>query len=428
MSSDETQFVPEFPHLPLILKPQSEREPSVAIIQLDEQDLPSALRYMNWSTTSKGAAPTTMTDVMRIAANGAPPLSVGVASVAVRKPSKDALNRGPQNIAQELKIRFAFNGCPLFVRTLGARLENPDGVAPITVMPAYAGTLYALLDQLRRNLSFIPQSLAAEHWLRDLMLDAFKATAIMHLHELAHRDLTGMNILFSRTHRGGFKLAVGGFSRVCTAGQAAVVSVEGKENKSFKPMALDSSRGHTAHIVGTYWWASIEALLCVDVDVYDTRAVDVFALAINILGPLLGGVSHYGRSTPADQVVYYFANIAEYDHELWGSAVDNLAVAFPQTCGDLAARLADITFSPFYASFDGYCPDLIDLLRRMLAPNPFERPAMPEVLRHPWFAGCDTALPHVAIGDELLAMPDTDEDAIAYIRASCQDAFGGAIR
>ena len=165
MSNDETKYIPEYPHLPLILKPQPEREPSVAIIQLDEQDLSSALRYMNWVTTGKGAAPTTMTDVMRIAANGAPPLSFGVASFAVRKHRNDALNIGPQQIAQELKIRFAFNGCPLFVQTLGARLEGPDDVAPITVMPAYAGTLYALLDQLRRNLSFIPQSLAAEHWL-----------------------------------------------------------------------------------------------------------------------------------------------------------------------------------------------------------------------------------------------------------------------
>ena len=46
-----------------------------------------------------------------------------------------------------------------------------------------------------------------------------------------------------------------------------------------------------------------------------------------------------------------------------------------------------------------------------------------DVLKHAWFAPCDTALPSIAVDKELMEMPDTDEDAAAYIRAVCRSSL-----
>ena len=206
------------------------------------------------------------------------------------------------------------------------------------------------------------------------------------------------------------------------------------------PMCIDPSRNHRSHIAGTFWWASIEGLLCVNEGDYDARAVDSFALAINLLCALQGGPdgrekvktqkpkenektgenkkeegnevdakkeqSHlYGKSTPEDQIVHYFSTIAEYNHELWGPMVDNLAKAYPVTCGNLAERLQNIDksklFVPFTKRLEEFCsPQLVDLLEQMLRPNPYDRLPVLLALQHRWFAGIDVRIPFVFIGDD----------------------------
>ena len=94
--------------------------------------------------------------------------------------------------------------------------------------------------------------------------------------------------------------------------------------------------------------------------------------------------------------------------------VDNLAKAYPVTCGNLAERLQNIKldpklqnieksilFVPFTKSLEEFCsPQLVDLLEQMLKPNPYDRLLVLEALQHRWFAGIDVKVPYVVFGDD----------------------------
>ena len=373
--------------------------------------------------------PATEARAVRSACNLAPPDPAPLLRLAVRVPlmSTDR-NRCPIKLARELNVQVHLAKCPLFVRTLGARAAPPsrpvspdaykggrggggDAVAPaafsggsgevdfpipVTIMKGYEATLNSVLDA-RGQVAIGGGLVTFEQWLRGLILPAAKGLAVLHGIGLAHRGLSGLDILCDR--HGGIAIGDFGYTKAVDSSRMQKGSDEGGEEdcaalaleylNSVSPLrCMPLALSHAAHVPGSFWYAAPEALLCADPSQFDERALDVFSLGVAILGALLGGVGAYGRATIADQIVHYFSVISQYDDALWGTVAEAIGQTFPETCAGLRRRLQTITHTPLLkaANFP-HCPALVALLRRMLAADPRRRATIAEVLNSEWFVG-----------------------------------------
>ena len=364
--------------------------------------------------------------------------------LVVRKPKVD--RNTLEKLCAELRLQLHFNHSRHFVRTLGSFTPAPSAggmhLLPITIMHRYKETLLAWMHAKSHTLKGMRAGGSDANALRRMLHQVLKALAVMHKSGVAHRDLSGNNVLvdekgnafvgdfgyaeeaaelplkekegmafLGRGHVPNTNADADDESAIVTVAVADASDADGygaepqavvpKEEAPsapkcfFKPMpGLDGIASHTGAIPGTSWYAAPEALLCVDPSQYDPRKLDMFALGVTGMGAVIGDVGLYGKGRPfADikhiPIVQYFEMVAPYDDALYGDALAAVVkrYGYPDYRSYLRKRAFNGSFLSSVGTTPTHDPQLLSLLKQMLAANPSARPTAEEALAHPYFAG-----------------------------------------
>jgi len=166
--------------------------------------------------------------------------------------------------------------------------------------------------------------------------------AIHHIHQegFAHRDIKLENILLDKH----FNIKVTDFG--------ISAPIEGSNGSGFETRKFAGSAGYMAP----------EILQRIP---FNGQVADLFALAV-VLFTMMTGVPPFKSATLEDP--HYRLLCLGRTEEFW------------------AAHAHGRTRGFFSVAFK-------DLISQMLAPSPYMRPALAEVVYHPWFLSCDAASP-----------------------------------
>lgn len=245
----------------------------------------------------------------------------------------------------------------------------------------------------------------SEENVRVFMYQLLRSIAFLHHAGIMHRDLKPANILVDAHNGPSLKLCDFGLARShIPTRRSKRVQAQQTRVQLLKSVAPTEGLHMWTDYVATRWYRAPELCGCF-FSGYST-SVDMWSVGCIFAEMVLGHPILQGSSVRNQlmQIVQFLGKPSESDV----NSIDN-----PQSRGFVRAVGEKVQSAGFDKLFENVrCPDLLDLLRKLLSFQAVDRPSARKALEHPFFEG----FPH-GLTPELQTAAEDVRTKIAYVSA-----------